>query len=102
VTRPISKVAPGWWNYTTLDTQLLADAAALKASDLEQLSRPGFTVKIYDTLEALYCSQALEVFEKPPPLTIFRPLRFQLGSVLNHFTLDCRSHLFRFYREDQG
>ncbi|MBL4701697.1 MAG: hypothetical protein JKX85_10620, partial [Phycisphaeraceae bacterium] len=60
MTRSISKVAPGWWDYTTLDTQLLADAAALRASDLEQLSRPGFTVKIYDTLEELYCAQALE------------------------------------------
>ena len=25
--RPISKVAPGWWDYTTLDSSLLADAA---------------------------------------------------------------------------
>ncbi len=25
--RPISKVAPGWWDYTTLDPHLLADAA---------------------------------------------------------------------------
>lgn len=58
--RAISKVAPDWWDYTTLDEQLLADAASLTVRDLEQLSRPGFTVRIYDTLEAFYCAQALE------------------------------------------
>jgi glucosamine-6-phosphate deaminase len=58
--RPISKVAPEWWDYTTLDEQLLADAAALSVRDLQQLSRPGFTVRIYDTLQAFYCAQALE------------------------------------------
>lgn len=60
MSRPVSKVAPQWWDYTTLESDLLADAAALKPGDLEQLSRPGFTVKIYDTLESFYCAQALE------------------------------------------
>ena len=58
--RPISKVAPGWWDYTTLDEQILDAAAALSAEDLLQLSRPGFTVKIYDTLESFYTAEALE------------------------------------------
>jgi len=49
--RAISKVAPGWWDYTTLDTALLADAARLTPDDLLQLSRPGFEVTIYDTIE---------------------------------------------------
>ena len=35
--RPISKVAPDWWDYTTLDPQLLADAAKLTPNDLVQL-----------------------------------------------------------------
>ena len=48
--RPISKVAPEWWDYTTLDPALLADAAKLTADDLLQLSRPGFKVTLYDTL----------------------------------------------------
>lgn len=26
--RPMSKLAPGWWDYTTLDPDLLAEAAA--------------------------------------------------------------------------
>src|SRR3990170_8632268 len=58
--RPISKVAPGWWDYTTLDSHLLADAARLSPNDLLQLSRDGFEVTIYDTLEEFYCAEALE------------------------------------------
>ncbi len=58
--RPISKVAPDWWDYTTLDEHLLADAAALTADDLIGLSRDGFEVTIYDTLEEFYCAEALE------------------------------------------
>ena len=58
--RAISKVAPGWWDYTTLDRELLDDAARLSPEDLTALSRPGFTVKFYDTLEEFYLSEALE------------------------------------------
>mgnify|MGYP006275826499 FL=1 len=61
--RPISKVAPAWWDYTTLDEDLLADAARLTPEDLLQLSRPGFTVRIFDTLEELYTVEALEYIE---------------------------------------
>jgi glucosamine-6-phosphate deaminase len=58
--RPISKVAPEWWDYTTLDREILDDAARLTAEDLPQLGRPGFTVKFYDTLEDFYLAEALE------------------------------------------
>jgi len=58
--RPISKVAPGWWDYTTLDQEILDDTAKLGAEDLVGLSRPGFTVKMYDTLEDFYLAEALE------------------------------------------
>ena len=58
--RPISKVAPDWWDYTTLDRAILDDAARLTADDLLQLSRPGFTVRFYDTLEDFYLAEALE------------------------------------------
>ena len=58
--RPISKLAEGWWDFTTLDPHLLADAAALTARDLEQLARPGFEVRFYDTVEEFYCAEALE------------------------------------------
>jgi glucosamine-6-phosphate deaminase len=58
--RPLSKIAPGWWDYTTLDADLLGDAARLTAQDIETLSRPGFTVQMYDTLEEFYLAEALE------------------------------------------
>ena len=58
--RPISKVAPGWWDYTTLDRKILDAAAALKPQDLPKLARKGFAVKIYDTVEEFYCAEALE------------------------------------------
>ncbi len=58
--RPISKVAPGWWDYTTLDSELLNDAARLDERDLSQLARPGFQVSFYDTLEEFYLAEALE------------------------------------------
>jgi len=47
MTRPLSKVAPDWWDYTTLDREILDDAARLTADDLLQLSRPGFKVVFY-------------------------------------------------------
>jgi glucosamine-6-phosphate deaminase len=53
-------VAAGWWDYTTLDDKLLADAAALSAEQVLQLSRPGFRVVAYDTLEDFYLAEALE------------------------------------------
>jgi glucosamine-6-phosphate deaminase len=58
--RRLSSVAPGWWDYTTLDPGLIADAARLTADDLLQLSRPGFRVVFYDTLEEFYLAEALE------------------------------------------
>jgi len=58
--RAISKVAPEWWDYTTLDSRILEDAARLSADDLPGLSRPGFKVVFYDTLEDFYLAQALE------------------------------------------
>ncbi len=58
--RAISTVAPEWWDFTTLDREILDDAAKLEADDLLQLARPGFNVKFYDTLEDFYLAEALE------------------------------------------
>ncbi len=58
--RPLSKIAPDWWDYTTLDPEILADAAKLTVKGLQQLSRPGFKVVLYDTLEEFYLAEALE------------------------------------------
>lgn len=58
--RRLSKIAPEWWDYTTLDPAIIADAARLSAKDLAQLERPGFRVVLYDTLEQFYLAEALE------------------------------------------
>ena len=61
--RPLSKIAPDWWDYTTLDKEILDDAAKLTPQDMLGLSRPGFKVVFYDTLEDFYCAEALEYIE---------------------------------------
>jgi len=61
--RPLSKVAPDWWDYTTLDTAILKDAARLTPDDIPALSRDGFEVVFYDTLEEFYLAEALEYIE---------------------------------------
>ena len=61
--RKLSTIAPDWWDYTTLDEEIIRDAAALSERDLEQLSRPGFEVVMYDTLEDFYLAEALEYID---------------------------------------
>lgn len=61
--RPFSLVAPGWWDYTTLDREILDDAARLTVEDMAALSRPGFTVTIYETVEEFYLAEALEYID---------------------------------------
>ncbi len=61
--RRLSKLAPDWWDYTTLEQELLDDAARLTADDLAGLSREGFRVVIYETLEEFYLAEALEYIE---------------------------------------
>jgi glucosamine-6-phosphate deaminase len=58
--RKLSHIAPDWWDYTTLENDLINDAARLTERDLTRLSRPGFKVVMYDTLEDFYLAEALE------------------------------------------
>lgn len=58
--RKQSMLAPGWWDFTTLEDELLNDATKLTEKDLLQLSREGFKVVFYDTLEDFYLAEALE------------------------------------------
>jgi len=58
--RKLSLVAPGWWDYTTLDEKIQADAARLTVRDLAELARPGFEIRFYDTRESFYLAEALE------------------------------------------
>ncbi len=71
--RAISKVAPEWWDYTTLDRAILDDAARLSADDVLGLTRPGFTVVFHDTLEDFYLAEALEYIDAWKQATEERP-----------------------------
>ncbi|MCC7518480.1 MAG: glucosamine-6-phosphate isomerase [Verrucomicrobiae bacterium] len=71
--RPLSKLAPDWWDYTTLDQEIFDDAVRLGEKDLLQLARPGFAVKIYDTVQEFYCAEALEYVDAWRQATASRP-----------------------------
>lgn len=58
--RKRSILAPEWWDYTTLDDEILDDAARLTPEDMLAMSREGFRVVFYDTLEDFYLAEALE------------------------------------------
>ena len=72
--RKFSKISPDWWDYTTLDDELIQDAARLTPDDLLQLSRPGFEVVFYDTLEEFYLSEALEYIKAWQQATADNPV----------------------------
>jgi len=61
--RKLSSIAPDWWDYTTLNDDIIRDAARLTLRQMEKLSRPGFKVVMYDTLEDFYLAEALEYIE---------------------------------------
>lgn len=103
--RPLSRVAPDWWDYTTLDEELLSDAARLTPDEMLRLSRPGFRVVFYDTLEDFYTAEALEYVaawrESTPdnPVGICGPIgpTEQLplvARIVNELSLDVRSGHF--------
>ena len=71
--RPISKVAPEWWDYTTLDRAILDDAARLTSADLAGLGREGFRIRFYDTVEDFYLAEALEYVTAWRQATADRP-----------------------------
>lgn len=71
--RPLSKVAPDWWDYTTLDREIIDDAAKLTEKTLFKLSRPGFTVHFHETIEDFYLAEALEYIESWKQATADNP-----------------------------
>src|SRR4030095_10650391 len=58
--RKLSAIAPDWWDYTTLDSEIIEGAARLTPEKMAKLSRGGFKVFFYDTLEDFYLAEALE------------------------------------------
>ena len=61
--RRSSAIAPDWWDYTTLEPDLIDAAARLTPRDLARLSRPGFRVVLYDSREDFYLAEALEYID---------------------------------------
>jgi glucosamine-6-phosphate deaminase len=61
--RKLSSIAPDWWDYTTLDDEIIQAAATLTPDAMLKLSRPGFSVTFYDTLEEFYLAEALEYIQ---------------------------------------
>jgi glucosamine-6-phosphate deaminase len=58
-----SSISPDWWDYTCLPKELVEEVARLTPRDIEKLSRPGFRVVMYDTLEDFYLAEALEYID---------------------------------------
>lgn len=60
--RKRSSIAPGWWDYTTLEMEdsVAEEIAALTPEAMIDLSRPGFEVRFYDSVEEFYLTEALE------------------------------------------
>ena len=72
--RKKSILAPDWWDYTTLDNEILDDAARLTPDDMAELSRDGFKVIFYDTLEDFYLAEALEYIDSWKQATADSPV----------------------------
>jgi len=58
--RKLSSIALDWWDYTTLDSEIIERAARLTPEEIMKLSRAGFRVVLYETLEDFYLAEALE------------------------------------------
>jgi len=72
--RKLSILAPDWWDFTTLDDEILNDAAKLSEQDLFELSRPGFNVVFYETLEEFYLAEAMEYIKAWQQATADNPV----------------------------
>ena len=114
MSRRLSAIAAEWWDYTTLDRELIDDAARLTPRELARLSRPGFTVVLYDTFEEFYLAEALEYIDAwrastdDNPVGICGPIgpTEQLplvARIVNSLNLDIRSgHQLLVVRENLG
>src|SRR5216117_3248112 len=60
MSRKLSSIASDWWDYTTLDDEIIQAAARLTPEKMLKLSRPAFKIVFYDTLEEFYLAEALE------------------------------------------
>ena len=103
--RRLSSLAPDWWDYTTLPQDIIEAAARLTMRDLEKLSRPGFQVMLYDTLQDFYLAEALEYVDAWRQSTTDNPVGIcgpigpteqlpLVARIVNALNLDVRSGHF--------
>ena len=69
-----SMLAPDWWDFTTMDDEILDDAARLSPADSQSLSRDGFQAVLYATLEEFYLAEALEYIQAWKQATADEPV----------------------------
>jgi glucosamine-6-phosphate deaminase len=72
--RKLISIAPDRWDYTTLDSDLIQEVARLTPEKMLKLSRPGFKVIFYDTLEDFYLAEALEYITAWKQSTLDNPV----------------------------
>lgn len=74
--RRISSIAPDWWDYTTLelDPKTMDKIASMGAEEMIKLSRPGFKVVFYETVEDFYLAEALEYINTWRQATASQPV----------------------------
>src|SRR6266567_2129624 len=95
--RKLSSIAPDWWDYTTLDDELIRAAARLTPEKMLKLSRPGFRVVIYDTLEEFYLAEALEYITAWRQSTEDNPVGI-CGPIGLAKNCGCRTHICIFQK----
>ena len=111
IPRKLSILAPGWWDFTTLDDSLLNDVAKLTPDDLLRLSRDGFKVVIYDTLEEFYLAEALEYITSWKKATASNPVGIcgpigpteqlpLVARMVNELRIDLAAHILKIERMD--
>jgi len=71
--RPLSKIAPEWWDYTTLEPEMMKEVARLTLKDIEKLGRDGFRVVMFDDLREFFLAEALEYIHAWRQATPDRP-----------------------------
>ena len=79
--RKDSSISSDWWDYTTLDDDIIGDAAALTPEKMLRLSRAGFKVVMYDTLEDFYLAEALEYITAWKQSTPDNPVRTTIAEI---------------------
>lgn len=71
--RRLSRVHEAWWDYTTLDNELLEEAARLTVDDIGRLGRDGFTVRFFDDLQRFWIAEAMEYIDAWRRSTVDNP-----------------------------